>query len=158
MKARRRARNVALQALFEIDAVGHDPETTLAHRFEESPLEEELERFSRSLVWGVLNHKEDIDEIIRTHASAWPVHEIAIIDRNILRIGIHELLHQTDTPPRVVINEAVELSKRFGSESTRRFVNGVLGSALTAFEQSGILAKSKAARPASTPARSVESD
>jgi len=158
VKARRRARNVALQALFEIDAVGHDPETTLTNRFEDSPLGEELERFARSLVWGVLNSKDDIDDIIRTHASAWPVHEIAIIDRNVLRIGIHELLHQTDTPPRVVINEAVELSKRFGSESTRRFVNGVLGSALTAFEQSGILAKSKAARPESSPARSLESD
>lgn len=158
MKARRRARNVALQALFEIDAVGHDPETTLTNRFEDSPLEEDLERFSRSLVWGVLNNKEEIDDIIRTHASAWPVHEIAIIDRNVLRIGIYELLHQSDTPARVVINEAVELSKRFGSESTRRFVNGVLGSALTAFEQSGILARSKATRSESTPARFVESD
>ena len=158
MKARRRARNVALQALFEVDAVGHDPETTLAHRFEESPLPVELERFARSLVWGVLNHQKEIDEIIHQHASAFPVNEIAIVDRNILRIGIHELLYQADTPPRVVINEAVELSKRFGSDSTRRFVNGVLGSALTAFEQSGILAKSKAARQETTPARPVESD
>jgi transcription antitermination protein NusB len=158
VKARRRARNVALQALFEIDAVGHDPEITLAHRFEESPLPIELERFARSLVWGVLNNRQEIDDIIRAHAATWPVNEIAIIDRNVLRIGIYELLHQSDTPPRVAINEAVELSKRFGSESTRRFVNGVLGSALTAFEQSGILAKSKAKRPDTPPARSVESE
>lgn len=149
---------MALQALYEIDAVGHDAEVTLAHRFEEVELSHELQRFARVLVWGVLNHQEAIDAILTKHASVWPVPEIAIVDRNILRIGLYELLHQADTPPRVVINEAVELSKRFGSESTRRFVNGVLGSALTAFEQSGILAKSKAARTEAAPARSVESE
>lgn len=143
MKPRRRARNVALQALFEIDAVGHDPETTMSYRFEEAQLSKELEEFTRTLVWGVLSNRDEIDAIIRKHAAAWPVQEIAIIDRNILRIGIFELLHQAGTPPRVAINEAVELSKRFGSESTRRFVNGVLGVALTSFEQSGILAKSR---------------
>jgi len=143
VKPRRRARNLALQALFEIDAVGHDPEMTMSYRFEDAQISKELEEFTRTLVWGVLRNRDEIDAVIREHASAWPVEEIAIIDRNILRIGIFELLHQAGTPPRVAINEAVELSKRFGSESTRRFVNGVLGVALTSFERSGILAKSK---------------
>jgi len=147
-----------MQALFEIDAVGHDPEPTLGHRFEdlETDVPADVEGFTRKLLWGVLDNKNDIDGFIRKHASAWPLEEIAILDRNILRIAIFELLHEPDTPPRVAINEAVELAKRFGNESTRRFVNGVLGAVLTDLEQSGRLPKRTKAR--ARLARTVEQE
>lgn len=155
MRPRRLARNMVLQALFEIDAVGHDPERTLGYRLEEVELSVDLIRFSRNLLWGVLNNKAEMDEIIHKHASAWPIDEIAILDRTILRMGLFELLHDAETPPRVVINEAVELAKRFGNESTRRFVNGVLGAILSDLEQSGRLAKGKGKPASSGPEHSM---
>jgi len=138
-----------MQALFEIDAVGHDPERTLGHRFEEVPTTPEVQEFCRRLAWGALNNRATLDQLISRHASAWPLGDIAILDRVILRMGTYELLYEAETPPRVVINEAVELAKRFGNESTRRFVNGVLGAVLAELEQAGRLAKSKAAKPTS---------
>jgi len=147
VKPRRLARILAMQALFEIDAVGHEPERTLRYRFEEVASPPEVQEFCRRLAWGVLNNRATLDQLISRHASAWPLEEIAILDRVILRMGTYELLYEAETPPRVAINEAVELAKRFGNESTRRFVNGVLGAVLAELEQSGKLAKSKAAKP-----------
>jgi transcription antitermination protein NusB len=152
LKPRRLARILAMQALFEIDAVGHDPERTLGHRFDEVTAAPEVQEFCRRLTWGVLTNKDALDEYIRRHASAWPLEEIAILDRVILRMGTYELLHEGETPPRVVINEAVELAKRFGNESTRRFVNGVLGAVLTELEQAGRLPRS---RPSKTTSKST---
>jgi N utilization substance protein B len=80
------------------------------------------------LVQGVNAHQERLDTLIGRYAPEWPVDQIAIIDRNVLRIAIYELLFRDDTPTKVAINEAVELAKEFGSESSGRFVNGVLGS------------------------------
>jgi len=86
--------------------------------------------FVGTLVKGVLESQADIDEKIQPIAPDWPIEQIARIDRNILRIGIYELLHQADTvPPKVVINEAVELAKAFGSDNSSKFINGVLGTA-----------------------------
>lgn len=138
MKVRQLARRMALQALFEIDAVGHDPERTLRYRVDDAGLPEEVETFARRLVWGVVNHRPEIDALIQRHAPLWPVSDIAIVDRNILRMGTFELLAGA-TPPRVVINEAVELGKYFGSDSTHRFVNGVLAAIMQDLEQSGRL-------------------
>jgi N utilization substance protein B len=82
-------------------------------------------------VRGVLKHKDELDELIATYAPEWPIDQMAIIDRNILRIALFEFLIDGGTPPKVAINEAVELAKRFGSDSSRRFVNGVLGTSLS---------------------------
>jgi N utilization substance protein B len=141
VKPRRLARTLAMQALYEIDAVGHNAETVLGHRFEAVELPLDYQRFVRELVWGVLNNREDLDELLCKHAPAWPLEEIALLDRNIIRIAIFELLFDVGTPARVAINEAVELAKRYGNESTRRFVNGVLGSVAAELERSGRLAK-----------------
>lgn len=138
MKHRRLARHVALQALFEIDAVGHDPERALRYRLEESALAPEQAAFARRLVRGVLQHRAMIDDLIQRHAPLWPINDVAIVDRNILRIGALELLWG-ETPPRAAINEAVELGKHFGSDSTHRFVNGVLASILKELEDNGRL-------------------
>lgn len=127
MKIRRQARIVALQTLFEVDSVNHPAELVLAQRLEEKPLPADGEAFARQLVQGVLKHRRDLDEIIISIAPDWPLEQMAIIDRNILRIAIYEITVDEQTPIKVAINEAVELAKLFGSDSSRRFVNGVLG-------------------------------
>jgi N utilization substance protein B len=130
---RHKARTVALQALYEIDAVGHDPEATLNHLLKEEKLTGENASFARELVHGVIQYKEKLDAHIRRFAPAWPVEQIAVIDRNILRLAIFEILLDNRVPVKVAINEAVELAKDFGSDNSPRFINGVLGavSALT---------------------------
>ena len=128
MKPRTRARSAALQALYEIDLAGHPPGTVVEERIVESELDENLAQFARQIVLGVLPLAEQLDGFIAQHAPEWPLDQIAIIDRNILRIALWEIAVSDQTPIKVAINEAIELSKAFGSDSTPRFVNGVLGS------------------------------
>ena len=126
--ARRRARVLALQALYEVDSVGHDVEGVLARLLSEGRLSEENSAFARELVNGVIQNKEKIDLNMQSFAPAWPIEQIPVIDRNILRLAIFEILLDNKVPVKVAINEAVELAKTFGSESSPKFVNGVLGS------------------------------
>jgi len=128
MKARTKARGIALQVLYEVDLTGHLPSVVLSERLEDTPLEISLANFSRDVVFGVLGMVHELDNFIAQHAPEWPLDQVATIDRNILRIALWEFGVQGKTPIKVVINEAIELSKEFGSDSTPRFVNGVLGS------------------------------
>lgn len=128
MKVRHRARIAALQALFEADCSTHNPTVVIERRLEDSALPDSGARFARDLVQGVRAEHERLDGLIRRYAPEWPVDQIAIIDRNILRLSIYEIIFRDDTPIKVAINEAVELAKEFGSDSSGRFVNGVLGS------------------------------
>jgi N utilization substance protein B len=128
MKPRTRARSIALQALYEIDLTGHPPEQVIAERLSETPLEDNLGEFARKIVFGIQPIIKELDQIIARHAPEWPLDQVAIIDRNIMRIALWEIAVSTQTPLKVAINEAVELGKVYGSESTPRFVNGVLGS------------------------------
>jgi transcription antitermination protein NusB len=128
MKPRTRARSIALQALYEIDITGHPAELVIAERLSESPLEDNLSDFTRKIVFGIQPLIKEIDQIIAKHAPEWPLDQVAIIDRNIMRIALWEIAVSNETPLKVAINEAVELGKIYGSESTPRFVNGVLGS------------------------------
>ena len=130
MQVRRQARIAALQALFEIDSVKHPVGIVLQRRIYEAALSEPGEAFLSKLVRGVIEHQEALDELIGTYAPEWPIEQMAIIDRNILRIALFEFLVDGGTPPKVAINEAVELAKTFGSDSSSRFVNGVLGTLL----------------------------
>ena len=136
MHVRRLARTSALQALYELDTTNHPPDQAIAYRLADHPLPVEGEAFLRELVSGVCKHREQLDAMIQRYAPAWPVSQIAIIDRNILRIALLELTlrspvtSHSETPPKVAINEAVDLAKTFGSESSSRFVNGVLGTAV----------------------------
>ena len=125
---RRKARIAALQALFELDSVGHQPEQTIARQLESGPLSAEVKQFAEELVKGVLAHKEQIDKTIENTAPAFPLDQLAVIDRNILRLAIYEVLIDNRVPMRAAINEAVELAKDFGGEKSPRFINGVLGS------------------------------
>ncbi|MGQ9682921.1 MAG: transcription antitermination factor NusB [Anaerolineae bacterium] len=127
MKVRRRARIVAMQALFEIDMTDHEPAAVLRERFGENELPPEGEAFATLLVNGTLQRQAEIDALIERVAPEWPIDQIAGVDRAILRLATFELLFGTDVAPKVAINEAVELAKTFGSDSSRRFVNGALG-------------------------------
>lgn len=124
---RRAARAMVLQILYEIDVARHLPGDTIYAHLSESDMDEVGAAFVRALVVGTVANREAIDHLIAEAAPEWPVATIAAIDRNILRLGIYELRHTTNTPLEVVINEAVELARRFGSESSARFINGVLG-------------------------------
>jgi N utilization substance protein B len=124
---RRKARSIALQALYEIDSVQHDPEETLKNLREELKLSDETFKFAGELVNGVVRYKEKLDAQIHRYAPAWPIDQIAFIDRNILRLAIFEILIDNKIPVKVAINEAVELAKNFGGDSSSKFINGVLG-------------------------------
>jgi N utilization substance protein B len=131
MKARRKARTVALQVLYEVDCTTHPPELVLEERLEEQPLAPELSEFARQIVFGVLSLAPALDRLIQKYAPEWPLEQMATIDRNILRMAIWEFGADRQTPVKVAINEAVELAKLYGSDSAPRFVNGVLGALAT---------------------------
>ena len=122
---------LALQALYEIDSVGHGVEETLSHLLAEEILSEENIAFVRQLVSGVIQSREKIDRNIQSFAPAWPIDQIPLVDRNILRLAIFEILLDNKVPVRAAINEAIELAKTFGSDNSPKFVNGVLGSVST---------------------------
>jgi N utilization substance protein B len=128
MKPRTRARSVALQVLYEVDVVNHAPGMVLKERLEAEGVDGILADFSQAIVVGVLPMIAQLDGFIAEHAPEWPLDQVAIIDRNILRIALWEFAVYGKTPLKVAINEAVELAKVYGSDSAPRFVNGVLGS------------------------------
>jgi N utilization substance protein B len=125
---RRKARVAALKALFEADSVGHPADQILERLSQEVPLPDDAAEFARHLVQGVIGNRERLDEIIRKNAPAWPLEQVAAVDRNILRLAIYEIVIDNRVPMRAAINEAVELAKEFGGEASPKFVNGVLGS------------------------------
>ena len=125
---RRKVRALALKVLYEVDSVGHDMDATLTRFLAEGKLSEENAAYARELVNGVVQNREKIDHNIRSFAPAWPVEQIPLVDRNILRLAIFEILLDNKVPAKVAINEAVELAKAFGGDNSSRFVNGVLGS------------------------------
>ncbi len=126
--SRHQARQVALQALYELDCTAHSVPEVLTQRLKQEPLPDDMRPFVYQLVNGVLLHRQQLDDLIQEYAPEWPVDQMAIIDRNILRMSIYEIAISKSAPLRVVINEAVELAKDYGAETAPRFVNGVLGS------------------------------
>jgi len=130
MKIRRQARALALQALYEIDSTGHPTDQVIQSLTDNEKLPEEGLAFTRALVSGVLTRCPQLDAIIQKHAPEWPVDQLAVVDRNILRMALYELQHNDDVPIKVAVNEAVELAKMFWSDTAPRFVNGVLGAFL----------------------------
>jgi N utilization substance protein B len=118
---------LALQALYEIDCVGHPHGKVITQRLSSNTLPETAAEFARQLIVGVLNCQDVLDRFIHEYAPEWPLDQMAYVDRNILRIALFEFAIAGDTPVKVAINEAVELAKVFGSDSSPRFINGVLG-------------------------------
>ncbi len=132
MGSRHLSRSIAMQSLYEWDFYGKRPEDL------EKIVEKNIKEFGAGMekiefVWqiikGVIEHMAQIDKIIEKSAPEWPIDQITIIDRNVLRIGLYELIYENkeEVPPKVAINEAIELAKTFGGDSSGKFINGVLG-------------------------------
>jgi N utilization substance protein B len=128
---RRKARMLALQALFEFDVGHHDPAAALERQIASQRIPQETAQFARVLVRGVGEYRDEFDLQIAQVAPAYPIEQVAAVDKNVLRLALYEILKNNETPVRAAVNEAVELAKAYGSDGSRRFVNGVLG-AITA--------------------------
>ena len=143
MSSRHLSRSVAMQILFEWDFKKLDPKKlpSIVQRTVKkfAPQNPESRQFIKETVEGVSKHIKEIDELIQKHAPEWPLNQISAIDRNVLRLGIYELVYSPDIPSKVAINEAIELAKTFGSESSGKFVNGVLGTIYKEREKKGIV-------------------
>jgi N utilization substance protein B len=127
-RERRRARSLALEVLYEVDCVGHPFQEVIAQRLENyQTLGKEAANFAKRIVRGTLESALELDNMIASCAPEWPVEELAVLDRNILRLALWEFAISNETPIKVAINEAVELAKRYSSDSAPRFINGVLG-------------------------------
>jgi transcription antitermination protein NusB len=134
--SRRQARIIALQTLYEVDTAQHLAGDVLRRNLDEpvsestnpsEPVDASTRDYGRGLVEGVLEHVDVLDEIIAGSAPSWPIDQMSRIDKTILRLAIFEILFDNKVPLKAAINEAVELGKRFGSDSSSRFINGVLG-------------------------------
>jgi transcription antitermination protein NusB len=132
---RRQARMIALQTLYEYDIANHAPEEILQRHTEERNLPPKVVEYAGELVLGACNHLADIDAHIQSAAREWPLQQMARIDKNILRLAIYEILFNNTVPAKAAINEAVELAKSFGSETSSRFINGVLGTIFNRAQQ-----------------------
>lgn len=138
MGNRRKSRELALQALFYMDMSEEDPRSALTLFCENFTPSKAALPFFLKLVLGVVNAKPAIDQVIRQHSSHWKLGRMACADRNILRIGVFELFCCQDIPPKVSINEAIDIGKKFGTEDSGAFINGILDSIRSAIETGGL--------------------
>jgi N utilization substance protein B len=131
MSNRHLARTIALQTLYQWDFNGKDSgdlESMIKHNMAEFAPQFDDKGFIENLVKGVAKNQKEVDDMITQYAPEWPIEQITMVDRNVLRIGIYEMKFDKDIPEKVAINESIELAKNFGGESSGKFVNGVLGS------------------------------
>ena len=126
MRGRTKSREYALQMLYQSDIRRADAKTILEEFWRDEPPPAEIKGFAEELFSGTMARVKDIDTIIASRADNWDMKRMAVIDRNILRLGVFELLHRSDVPPKVCINEAIELAKRFGDTESSKFINGIL--------------------------------
>ena len=125
MRSRTKARQTALQYLYQWDLVGEQADEAVLF-VAESEIEGEAAKFALELIDGCRDNVAQLDEAIRAVSAHWTIERMPVIDRNILRIGVYELLHRDDVPPKVAINEAIELAKTYGGKDSGAFVNGIL--------------------------------
>jgi transcription antitermination factor NusB len=127
MGKRRKAREMALQFLYQLDQRGEDdPDARAGDFWAEHPVQAETRAFADALVRGTKAHQHRIDPVIAQVAEHWDLDRMAVVDRNVLRLAVYELLWRPEVPPKVAINEAIEIAKKFGTGESGRFINGVL--------------------------------
>ena len=127
MRNRTKSRECALQMLYQVDIRRADPKQILEEFWRaHEQITDDIKAYASQLVEGTLQHLADIDRLITAHADNWALKRMAVIDRNILRVGAFELLYLEEVPPKVCINEAIELAKRFGDAESGKFINGIL--------------------------------
>src|SRR5688572_26446029 len=137
MGARRKARELALQMLFQLDMGGNNPDQ-IVDTFEELQKSKSNTReFATKIFRGTVDNIEKIDDMIQNQAENWRLSRMAAVDRNIIRMSIYEFLHETDTPKLVVIDEAIEIAKKFGTQKSSQFINGILDGILKRYNLAG---------------------
>lgn len=126
MGKRRRSREIALQLLYQIEVNPLDPSEALELFWKNFSPSREVKEFAARIVEGVHQHREEIDRLIERHSEHWKLDRMNRVDRNILRMGVFELMYCDDIPTKVALNEAIDLGKKFGSEESGGFINGIL--------------------------------
>ena len=148
MATRQLCRSVVLQSLYEWDFYNQkeDPHTVLERNLQDFAPGIDEPEFAKKILNGILDHQKEIDAVIAKAAPDWPIAQIAPIDRNALRIGLYELLYadRNEVPPKVAINEAIEIAKNYGGPNSGKFINGVLG---TVYRELGEPGKDEVAKP-----------
>jgi transcription antitermination factor NusB len=150
MGSRRRARELAVQVLFHLEFNSGDPDEVLQLICEHFSPSKSFRAFSRELVLGVCEKKEELDKLISRSSENWRLERMSRVDRTILRLGAFEILAMPDIPSKVSIDEAVELGKKYGTRESGGFINGILDNIYSHLEQEGILRKQRLA-PVDTP-------
>ena len=138
MASRRRARECALQMLYEAETSGAPIEEVVAHFWRDGDVPEEVRSFSERLARGALEAADEIDRLLSANLDHWRLERLGIVDRNVLRVAVYEFLHEAETPRIVVIDEAIEVAKRFGGEDSGQFVNGILDALRKKMEAAGV--------------------
>jgi N utilization substance protein B len=126
MGARRKARELALQMLFQYDMAGNEPDMIIETFEDLQKSKPNTREFAVKIFRGTVDHLADIDEKIQAQAENWRLSRMAVVDRNIIRMSIYEFLHESDTPKLVIIDEAIEIAKKFGTIKSSQFINGIL--------------------------------
>lgn len=126
MGARRKARELALQMLFQHDMSGNGPDTIIATFEELQKAKPNTREFATKILRGTVEHMTSIDEMIQNQAENWRLSRMAAVDRNIIRMSVYEFLHEDDTPKLVIIDEAIEIAKKYGTQKSSQFINGIL--------------------------------
>jgi len=139
MGSRRRAREFALQMLYQAEASGAPMSDVVAVFWGDHEVAQEVRVFAERLATGAAAAQTEIDALLVENLENWRLERLAIVDRNILRLAVYEFLHETDTPPIVVIDEAIEVARRFGGDDSWQFTNGILDAVRKKLEAAGVL-------------------
>src|SRR3989338_8742245 len=126
MGTRRKARELALQVLYQMEMQGAEPKAVLARLGTDGDVTPAIREFATDVVEGTYRNKKEIDDLIERHSTNWKLPRMAVVDRNILRLAVYELLYLHEVPTLVALNEAIEIAKRFGTENSSAFINGIL--------------------------------
>jgi transcription antitermination protein NusB len=126
MGARRKARELALQMLFQHDMAGNAPDMIVGTFEDLQKSKANTREFAERIFRGTVDHLGEIDEMIQAQAENWRLSRMAVVDRNIIRMSVYEFMHEDDTPKLVIIDEAVEIAKKFGTQKSSQFINGIL--------------------------------
>jgi N utilization substance protein B len=126
MGYRRKARELAIQILYQMEMKGSEPKEVLDIFWRSNDTPQDVRDFTVSLVDGTFRNRKEIDQLIEKHSLHWKLLRMALVDRNVLRLGAYELLYLHDIPTSVILNEAIEVAKKFGTEDSSSFINGIL--------------------------------
>jgi N utilization substance protein B len=126
MGARRKARELALQMLFQHDMAGNEPDMIITTFEDLQKSKPNTREFAVKIFRGTVDHLAELDDMIQAQAENWRLSRMAVVDRNIIRMSVYEFLHETDTPKLVIIDEAIEIAKKFGTQKSSQFINGIL--------------------------------